>query len=67
MTFEEFSAQTWDRFLSAAEWDGTVSWLEGLSFVNRLGLLDDFMESPWWALLNQRLDAGELGMWVLEG
>ena len=57
----------WDAFLESAAWDGTVSWVEGLCFINRLGLLDDFMASPWWDLMNQRLDAGELGTWVLEG
>lgn len=61
------TAKIWDRFLSAAEWDGTVSWSEGLRFVHHLGLLDDFMASPYWALMNERLDAGELGVWVLEG
>jgi hypothetical protein len=56
----------WNEFLTSAEWDGTVSWLQGLRFVHQLGLLDDFIASPWWALMNERLDAGELGTWVLE-
>lgn len=56
----------WDDFLAAAEWDGTVSWLEGLRFVHHQGLLDAFIASPWWALMNERLDAGELATWVLE-
>lgn len=57
----------WNEFLTSAEWDGTVSWLQGLRFVHHLGLLDEFIASPWWALMNERLDAGELGTWVLEG
>jgi hypothetical protein len=61
------TATVWDEFLAAAEWDGTVSWLEGLRFIHRLNLLDDFIASPWWDLMNERLDAGELGVWVLEG
>jgi len=55
----------WDDFLASAEWDGTVSWLEGLRFIHHQGLLDAFIDSPWWALMNQRLDAGELATWVL--
>jgi hypothetical protein len=61
------SVTVWDQFLASAEWDGTVSWLEGLRFVHRLGLEDEFIASPWFALMNERLDAGELGTWVLEG
>ena len=57
----------WDEFLTSAEWDGTVSWLQGLRFVHHLGLLDSFIASPYWKLMNERLDAGELGTWVLEG
>ena len=60
------SATVWDQFLSAAEWDGTVSWIEGLLFVRRLDLLEAFIASPWWDLMNERLDAGELGFWVSE-
>jgi hypothetical protein len=67
MTDAQFEIQTWDAFLVAAEWDGTVSWLEGLRFIHRLDRLDDFIASPWWDLMNQRLDAAELGTWVLEG
>ena len=61
------SATVWNQFLASAEWDGTVSWLEGLRFVHRLGLEDAFIASPWFSLMNERLDAGELGIWVLEG
>jgi len=43
-----------------------VSWLQGLRFVHHLGLLDAFIASPYWELMNERLDAGELGTWVLE-
>ena len=57
----------WNEFLTSAEWDGTVSWSEGLRFVHHLGLLDSFIDSPYWSLMNERLDAGELGTWVLEG
>ena len=60
------STTAWDYFLSAAEWDGTVSWIEGLLFVRRLDLIDAFIASPWWDLMNERLDAGELGFWVAE-
>ena len=60
------SLTVWNDLLSAAEWDGTVPWLEGLRFVHRLGHIDSFIASPWWDLMNERLDAGELAMWAAE-
>lgn len=61
-----YECKVWSDFFDAAEWDGTVSWLQGLRFVHWLGYLDSFSDSPWWALMNERLDAGELAAWVEE-
>lgn len=61
---EVLEAIAWSDFFDAAEWDGTVSWQQGYRFVYRLGYLDSFRSSPWWALQGERLDAGELAAWV---
>ncbi|AOV62042.1 hypothetical protein BOW86_gp118 [Synechococcus phage S-CAM7] len=55
-----------------ADQNGTISWQEALRFVNEAAadqrnfLIRDFLQSAYAGLRGERIDLGELNVWITE-
>ncbi len=55
-----------------ADQNGTISWVEALRFVNETAadqrnfLIRDFLQSAYAGMRGERIDLGELNVWITE-
>jgi len=55
-----------------ADLNGTISWVEALRLVNetaadqRSNLIVDFLQSAYATMRQERIDLGELNVWIIE-